>query len=143
MCMNALASLTDSQLLERFEKLGRIRRTSLIQTVTSLGEICRRRIHLKSGCQTLAEFCRVKQGEERSKAWRIGLAAEAVANFALAEELLLSRQLTVSALVKVKYALTAENHERLLRGAIGLTEDEAEVLASQFSPRPARTDSIR
>lgn len=141
--MNALTSLANAELVDRFEELGRIRRTTLIQTVSSLAEICRRRIHLNAGCQTLAEFCRVKHGEERSKAWRIGLAAEAVAKFALAEELLVSRQLSVTALVAIKYALDLENHEQLLRAAVGLTEEEAAILASQFKPKPPRTDSIR
>jgi hypothetical protein len=81
--------------------------------------------------------------EERSKAWRIGLAAEAVANFPVARKLLESRQLSVTALVAVKYALTGENHEELLHRAIGLTEAEAAVLASQYRPKPPRSDSIR
>jgi hypothetical protein len=141
--MNALSSLTDAQLLTRFKKLGRIHSVALVNMVLCLAEICRRRTHLAAGYPNLAEYCRAVNGEERSKAWRLGLAAEAVASYPLAGELLESRQLSVSALVAVKYALTGDNHAQLLRGAIGLTEDEAAVLASQFRPSPRRTDSIR
>lgn len=141
--MNALLSLTDAQLESRVKKLGRIRSNALVLLVLSLAEVHRRRIHLEAGHATLAAYCEAELKEERSKAWRLGLAAEAVADFPLAGELLGSKRLSVTALVAVKKALTSENHVELLNAAVGLSEDEARVIASQFKPVPRRQDSVR
>src|SRR5687767_7143296 len=114
--MNALSSLTEAQLTNRIFKLVRLRSAVLVNLVLCLAEVHRRRMHVRAGPATLADYCRVVLKEERTKAWRLGLAAEAVATYPLARELLESRQLSVSALIAVKQSLTSENHQELLRG---------------------------
>lgn len=141
--MTTLDSLSEAKLAARISKLLRIEDRAVVELVFCFAELLRRRTHLAAGYDSLFTYCTQSLRFSRSKAWRRSAAAEVVVQFPFAAELLKTRRISVSVLVSLKRALTADNHAAVLSDAIGMTEDEANCLASRLRPEPRRMDSIQ
>ena len=79
----------------------------------------------------------------KSSTYRRVTAVEMVQRFPRVLELLRSGQLSLRSLAKLRGVLTEENQEEVLNRAVGLSEEEAELLAVEYQPRDIPRDTCR
>lgn len=128
--LHPVEHLTDQELLTRTIQLarGEARVTALL--VAHLAEIDARRLYLSAGFPSLFAYCVRELHLSEAAAYRRITAARVARRFPMVLDLIARGAIHLAALSIVGPLLTPENHDGVLRGAIGLTYREAEEFAT-------------
>ncbi len=134
--MQKLGDLTNEELLARLSAhvgKGHVWQARLLEY---LGEVEARRLDREHACSSMWDFCVRRLGMSEGEAHRRIAVARVVRQFPYALALLESGKVHLSAVYALRDHLTEENHEDLLREAIGkCTRDVHAMMAARF-PRP-------
>jgi hypothetical protein len=138
-----LRHFTNSQLLDSLGRVLRTQRQSLAEVVAHLGEVEERRLHLEAAYGSLFDYCVRKLAMSEDEACRRIDLARLTRQFPALFPLLASGELTLSAALLLKGALTPDNQLELIHAARCKSIREVrEMLAARF-PSPDVPPTIR
>ncbi len=134
--MYKLGDLTNDELLARMSThvgKGHIWQARLLEY---LGEVDARRLDREYAYSSMWDFCIRRFGMSEGEAHRRIAVARVVRQFPRALALLEHGKVHLSAVYALREHLTEENHEELLREAIGKTTHEVQVIIAARFPSP-------
>ena len=141
--MNSLADLPTGALTARLYEIRKAERGLLVEFLTYLGELDRRRTYLELGFPSLFAFLTDHLGYTRSAAFRRSTAARLVVRFPVLCDPLADGRLCLTTLVELRDVLDAERLDEIVARAAGRTEDEVRQLVAALQPRPEPMDLLR
>ncbi len=134
--MTKLGDLSNDELLARLRTHVGRGNTWLAGLLAYLAEVDARRLYAEQACTSTWDFCVRRLGMSESEAQRRIAVARLVRSFPLAAGYLERGEIHLCALYELHKHLTADNHEELLREAVGkTTKAVAELIAARF-PKP-------
>src|ERR1700694_1302818 len=133
------ASAVDRRLAE----LVRSERRMVVQFVIELAGFAKRELHRELGYTSLFYYCVRQLGLSKSSAFRRSEVARLIARFPVIADRLSAGRLSIRALVELREVLSEKNHAEVLPRAEGMSQEEAQVLAVEYSPRPIPRDVVR
>ena len=140
---NALAQLTDTELLNETKRLAAVEREATADLIRSLAEVKARGLHLALGCSSMFGYCtRVLHLSEHAAYARIA-AAKKGTDFPLVMDLLIEGAITLTTVTLLGRYLTTENHVALLESARHKSKAEVEMLVATLDPQPDVRSLVR
>jgi 5-methylcytosine-specific restriction endonuclease McrA len=133
----SLRSLSDHEILSQIQELTRRERSLTLAVLLHLGEIERRRLHLKQGYASMFEYCTTGLGYSASAASRRIRTARCVARLPQVYSLLESNEVNLSTVCLVSRILNSDNAETLLGRIRGKSQREVEAIVAEYEPRRA------
>ena len=134
--MTKLGELSNDELLARLRAHVGRGNVWLIGLLAYVAEVDARRLYAEQACTSTWDFCVRKLGMSESEAQRRIAVARIVRRFPLAGGYLERGEVHLCALYELHKHVTVDNHEELLRAAVGkTTKAVAEMLAARF-PKP-------
>ncbi len=134
--MTKLGDLSNDELLARLRTHVGRGNVWLAGLLAYLAEVDARRLYAEQACTSTWDFCVRRLGMSESEAQRRIAVARLVRSFPLARGYLERGEIHLCALYELHKHLTVDNHEELLREAVGkTTKAVAEILAAWF-PKP-------
>ncbi len=134
--MTKLGDLSNDELLARLRTHVGQGNVWLAGLLAYLAEVDARRLYAEQACTSTWDFCVRRLGMSESEAQRRIVAARLVRSFPVARGYLERGEIHLCALYEMHKHLTADNHEELLRAAVGkTTKAVAEMIAARF-PKP-------
>jgi hypothetical protein len=127
----------------RLADLVRSERHLVVQFVIELAGFAKRELYRELGYTSLFWYCVRQLGLSKSSAFRRSEVARLIARFPLIADRLAQGRLSIRALVELREVLTEENHAVLLARADGMSQEEAQLLAVEYSPKPIPRDVLR
>jgi hypothetical protein len=127
----------------RLAEMVRRERHLVIEFLLELADFARRDLHRELGYPSLFYYCLRQLGLSRSSAFRRSEAAHLIARFPAIGEMLRDGLVSLRSLVELREVLTDDNHARVLARAAGMTQEEAQLLAVEYKPRPVPRDVVR
>ncbi len=134
--MQKLGDLTNDELLARLNAHvgnGHVWQARLLEY---LGEVEVRRLDRENAYSSMWDFCIRKLGMSEGEAHRRIAVARVVRRFPRALALLERGEVHLSAVYALREHLRGENHEELLREAIGKSTQEVKAMIAARFPRP-------
>jgi 5-methylcytosine-specific restriction endonuclease McrA len=138
-----LQHLADAQLEDGLRELVARGRQTDARVLAHLAEVETRRLHLKSGAESLFAYCQKRLNLSENQAFYRIVAARAARQFPSIFELLAGGDIHLTSLALLSKYLTEENHRDLLSRARGKTKRELLELLAQLAPRPDVRSTIR
>src|SRR5882672_7412280 len=138
-----LEHLADAELEGGLRELVARGRQTDARVVAHLAEVETRRLHLKSGAESLFAYCQKHLNFSENQAFYRIVAARAARQFPSIFQLLAQGDLHLTSLALLSKYLTEENHLDLLSRARGKTKRELLELLAQLAPRPDVKSTIR
>jgi len=139
----SLRNLSDREILSRIQELTRRERSLTLAVLLHLGEIERRRLHLKQGYASMFDYCTTGLGYSASAAARRIRTARCMARFPEVLALLESNEVNLSTVSQVSRVLSPENKDRLLERIRGRSQREVDAIVAEHEPRSFPPDRIR
>jgi 5-methylcytosine-specific restriction endonuclease McrA len=127
----------------RLAELVRSERHLVVQFVIELSGFAKRELYRELGYTSLFYYCVRQLGLSKSSAFRRSEVARLIARFPVIAERLAPGRLSIRALVELREVLTEENHVEVLARAEGKSEEEAQLLAVEYRPKPVPRDVVR
>jgi hypothetical protein len=127
----------------RLADLVRNERHLAVQFVVELAGFAKRELYRELGYNSLFYYCVRQLGLSKSSAFRRSEAARLIARFPAIADRLAEGRLSIRALVELREVLTEENHAGVLTRAEGKSQEEAQLLAVEYRPRPVPRDVVR
>jgi 5-methylcytosine-specific restriction endonuclease McrA len=138
----AFSDLSDADLLAETVRLSQAERAATVSLIGALAELDYRRLYLGESCSSLYKYCtRTLRLSEHAAYARIA-AARTSRRFPLALELFARGDITLTAITLLSPYLTPENHESLLREAIGKSRRDVALIVARLNPQPAVSASV-
>ena len=138
-----LRHLADTELESGLRELVARGRETDARVVAHLAEVETRRLHLKSGSESLFAYCQKRLNLSENQAFYRIVAARAARQYPSIFELLASGDIHLTSLSLLSKYLTPENHHGLLSEARGRTKREVLELLATFAPRPDVRSTLR
>jgi hypothetical protein len=138
-----MESTTAHDLDRRLADLVRSERHLAVQFVVELAGFARRELYRELGYTSLFYYCVRQLGLSKSSAFRRSEAARLIARFPVIADRLAEGRLSIRALVELREVLTEENHAGVLTRAEGKSQEEAQLLAVEYRPKPVPRDVVR
>jgi hypothetical protein len=138
-----MESTSARDLDRRLADLARSERHLVVQFVVELAGFAKRELHRELGYTSLFYYCVRQLGLSKSSAFRRSEAARLIARFPAIADRLTQGRLSIRALVELREVLTEENHCGVLTRAEGKSQEEAQLLALEYRPRPVPRDVVR
>jgi 5-methylcytosine-specific restriction endonuclease McrA len=127
----------------RLADLVRSERHLVVQFVVELAGFAKRELYRELGYTSLFYYCVRQLGLSKSSAFRRSETARLIARFPVIAEQLADSRLSIRALVELREVLTEENHAEVLTRAGGKSQEEAQLLAVEYRPKPVPRDLVR
>jgi hypothetical protein len=127
----------------RLADLVRSERHLVVQFVIALAEFAKRELYRELGYTSLFYYCVRQLGLSKSSAFRRSEVARLIARFPAIADRLTQGRLSIRALVELREVLTEENHAGVLTRAEGKSQEEAQLLAVEYRPKPIPRDVVR
>jgi hypothetical protein len=127
----------------RLARLVQSERHLVVQFVVELAGFAKRELYRELGYTSLFYYCVRQLGLSKSSAFRRAEVARLIARFPVIAERLTAGRLSIRALVELREVLTEENHAEVLARAEGMSQEEAQLLAVAYKPRPVPRDVVR
>src|ERR1700704_2464841 len=138
-----MESTSARDLDRRLAELVRSERHLVVQFVVELAGFAKRELYRELGYTSLFYYCVRQLGLSKSSAFRRSEVARLIVRFpAIADQLGAGRH-SIRALVELREVLTDENHAEVLARADGMSQEQAQLLAVEYKPRPIPRDAIR
>jgi hypothetical protein len=138
-----MESTSARDLDRRLADLVRRERHLVVQFVIELAGFAKRELYKELGYTSLFYYCVRQLGLSKSSAFRRSEVARLVARFPAIADRLTAGRLSIRALVELREVLTEENCAEVLARAEGKSEEEAELLAVEYRPKPIPRDVVR
>src|ERR1700687_4859432 len=138
-----MESTSARDLDRRLADLVRSERHLVVQFVVELGDFAKRELYRELGYTSLFYYCVRQLGLSNSSAFRRSEVARLIGRFPEIADRLAGRRLSIRALVELRDVLTDENHAEVLLRAEGKSQEEAQLLAVEYVPRPIPRDVVR
>jgi hypothetical protein len=140
---DALAALSDAQLLLEVSRLASREREAVANLVQALGEIDARKLYLKDGCSSLFTYCTERLHLSEHAAYRRIEAARLARRLPLVLERLREGGLTLTAVSLLGPHLTDANCREILDAARHQSKRAVEELLARLRPQPDVPTSLR
>jgi len=127
----------------RLAELVRSERHLVVQFVVELAGFAKRGLYRELGYTSLFYYCVRQLGLSKSSAFRRSEVARLIARFPVIADRLAEGRLSIRALVELREVLTEENHSEVLARAEGKSQEEAQLLAVEYRPKPVPRDVVR
>jgi hypothetical protein len=127
----------------RLADLVRNERHLAVQFVVELAGFAKRELYRELGYTSLFYYCVRQLGLSKSSAFRRSEVARLIARFPDIADRLTEGRLSIRALVELREVLTEENHAGVLTRAEGKSQEEAQLLAVEYRPKPVPKDIVR
>jgi hypothetical protein len=127
----------------RLADLVRSERHLVVQFVVELAGFAKRELYRELGYTSLFYYCVRQLGLSKSSAFRRSEVARLIARFPVIADRLAGARLSIRALVELREVLTEENHAEVLVRAEGKSQEEAQILAVEYRPKPVPRDVAR
>jgi 5-methylcytosine-specific restriction endonuclease McrA len=138
-----MESTSAHDLDRRLADLVRSERHLVVQFVIELADFAKRELYRELGYTSLFYYCVRQLGLSKSSAFRRSEVARLIARFPPIAERLTQGQLSIRALVELREVLTEENHVGVLTRAVGMSQEQAQLLAVAYRPKPIPRDIVR
>src|ERR1700694_2521100 len=138
-----MESTSARDLDRRLADLVRSERHLVVQFVIELAGFAKRELYRELGYTSLFYYCVRQLGLSKSSAFRRSEVARLIARFPAIAERLTAGRLSIRALVELREVLTEENCAEVLARAEGKSEEEAQLLAVEYRPKPIPRDVLR
>src|SRR5216684_5394921 len=138
-----MESISARDLDRRLADLVRSERHLVVQFVVELAGFAKRELYRELGYTSLFYYCVRQLGLSKSSAFRRSEVARLIARFPVIAEQLAEGRLSIRALVELREVLTEENHVEVLARAEGKSQEEAQLLAVEYRPKPVPKDVVR
>src|ERR1700694_5126775 len=138
-----MESTSARDLDRRLADLVRSERHLVVQFVVELAGFAKRELYRELGYTSLFYYCVRQLGLSKSSAFRRSEVARLIARFPVIADRLAEGRLSIRALVELRDVLTEENHARVLGRAEGKSQEEAQLLAVDYRPKPIPRDVVR
>jgi hypothetical protein len=123
--------------------LVRSERHLVVQFVVELAGFAKRELYRELGYTSLFYYCVRQLGLSKSSAFRRSEVARLIARFPVIADRLAEGRLSIRALVELREVLTEENHAEVLGRAEGKSQEEAQLLAVEYQPKPIPRNVVR
>src|ERR1700694_4773699 len=127
----------------RLVDLVRSERHLVVQFVIELAGFAKRELYRELGYTSLFYYCVRQLGLSKSSAFRRSEAARLIVRFPVVAGRLAGGRLAIRAPVELREVLTEENHAGVLTRAEGKSQEEAQLLAVEYKPKPVPRDVVR
>jgi hypothetical protein len=128
-----VAHLSDEELVAQLDECIGENRRSVARIIVFLIEVEERRIHLKSACSSMYDYCIRRRGMSEGQAYRRIAAARLVRKFPFLLERIVRGEVSLSVLALLKPHVTRENVHELLGATAGKRKIDVEMfLAKRF-----------
>jgi hypothetical protein len=138
-----METISARDLDRRLADLVRSERHLVVQFVVELAGFAKRELYRELGYTSLFYYCVRQLGLSKSSAFRRSEVARLIGRFPLIADRLAGGGLSIRALVELREVLTEENHAEVLARAEGKSQEEAELLAVEYRPKPIPKDVVR
>src|ERR1700687_79498 len=138
-----MESTSARDLDRRLADMLRSERHLVVQFVVELAGFAKRELHRELGYPSLFYYCVRRLGLSKSSAFRRSEVARLIARFPAIADQLAAGRLSIRALVELREVLTEENHAEVLARAEGKSQEEAQLLAVEYKPKPVPRDVVR
>src|ERR1700694_1017173 len=138
-----MESTSARDLDRRLADLVRNERHLVVQFVVELAGFAERKLYRELGYTSLFHYCVRQLGLSKSSAFRRSEVARLIARFPFIADRLAEGRLSIRALVALREILTEENHAGVLTRAEGKSQEEAQLLAVEYKPKPVPRDVAR
>src|ERR1700686_4589377 len=138
-----MESTTAHDLDRRLADLVRSERNLAVQFVVELAGFAKRELYRELGYTSLFYYCVRQLGLSKSSAFRRSEAARLIPRFPVIAERLAESRLSIRAPVELREVLAGENHPAVLGRAEGKSQEEAQLLAVEYRPKPVPRDVVR
>jgi hypothetical protein len=138
-----MESISARDLDRRLADLVRSERHLVVQFVVELAGFAKRELYRELGYTSLFYYCVRQLGLSKSSAFRRSEVARLIARFPVIADRLAEGRLSIRALVELREVLTEENHAEVLARAEGKSQEEAQLLAVEYQPKPVPRDVVR
>jgi len=138
-----MESISARDIDRRLADLVRSERHLVVQFVVELAGFAKRELYRELGYTSLFYYCVRQLGLSKSSAFRRSEVARLIARLPVIADRLAEGRLSIRALVELREVLTQENHAELLARAEGKSQEEAQLLAVEYKPKPVPRDVVR
>src|SRR5437016_5236216 len=138
-----MESTSARELDRRLADLVGSERHLVVQFVVELAGFARRELYRELGYTSLFYYCVRQLGLSKSSAFRRSEVARLIARFPVIGEQLAGGRLSIRVLVELREVLTEENHAEVLARAADKSQEEAQLLAVEYQPKPVPRDVVR
>jgi hypothetical protein len=138
-----MGELSDREVVEGLRARVASSRAQVAEIVAHLGEVEERRLHLRSGCGSMFEYCVKRLGLSEDEACRRIDVARLARRFPAIFPMLASGELSLTVAGLLKPHLVDSNASRLLEALVGCSSTRAREVLAGFFPRPDVPTSIR
>jgi 5-methylcytosine-specific restriction endonuclease McrA len=138
-----MESISARDLDRRLADLVRSERHLVVQFVVELAGFAKRELYRELGYTSLFYYCVRQLRLSKSSAFRRSEVARLIARFPVIADRLAEGRLSIRALVELREVLTEENHAEVLARAEGKSQEEAQLLAVEYQPKPVPRDVVR
>jgi hypothetical protein len=138
-----MESTSAHDLDRRLADMVRSERHLAVQFVIELAGFAKRELYRELGYTSLFYYCVRQLGLSKSSAFRRSEVARLIAQFPVIADRLAAGGLSIRALVELREVLTEENHAGVLIRAEGKSQEEAQLLAVEYKPKPVPRDVVR
>jgi 5-methylcytosine-specific restriction endonuclease McrA len=138
-----MESTSAHDLDRRLADLVRSERHLAVQFVVELAGFAKRELYRELGYTSLFCYCVRQLGLSKSSAFRRSEAARMIARFPVIADRLAAGRLSIRALVELREVVTEQNHSAVLSRAEGKSQEEAQLLALEYRPKPIPRDVVR
>jgi hypothetical protein len=132
----SLRRLSDEALLRETNSVIAAGRRGTALLLRYLGEVERRRLHLRAASPSMFDFCVRRLGMSEGEAFRRITGARLGRRYPVIYDWVAAGKLHLSALVLVRDFLTPENHAALLGEIAGKSKGEIQMMLAGLRPRP-------
>ncbi len=138
-----METISARDLDRRLADLVRSERHLVVQFVVELAAFAKRELYRELGYTSLFYYCVRQLGLSKSSAFRRSEVARLIGRFPVMADRLADGRLSIRALVELREVLTEENHAEVLTRAVGKSQEEAQLLAVEYRPKPVPKDVVR
>src|SRR5216684_3833465 len=138
-----MESISARDLDRRLADLVRSERHLVVQFVVELAAFAKRELYRELGYTSLFYYCVRQLGLSKSSAFRRSEVARLIARFPVIADRLAEGRLSIRALVELREVLTEQNHAEVVGRAEGKSQEEAQLLAVEYKPKPVPRDVVR
>ncbi|HXN55130.1 MAG TPA: hypothetical protein VN874_02590, partial [Myxococcales bacterium] len=138
-----MESTSACDLDRRLADMVRSERHLVVQFVIELADFASRELYRELGYTSVFYYCVRQLGLSKSSAFRRSEVARLVGRFPMIADRLTQGRLSIRSLVELREVLTDENHAGVLTRAEGMSQEQAQLLAVEYKPKPVPRDVIR
>jgi len=138
-----LCQLSDTALLEQFERVVACHHRSAANLLAHLAEVDARRLYAQRSHSSMFGYCTSELGMTRDEAYNRITAARAMRDYPELQDYVARGKLHLTAIKRLQPHLTRDNASSLFEAASGKTKERVELMLAERFPKPDVATSLR